>query len=187
MRLQTALCAAWLLAGLPALAFAEGEGHGNPWLDLLWKGVNLLVLVGLIAYFARKPLGSAFRAMAKETYDRWSGAHQAAEDAQTEMAAQRRQIEGLAAELQRMVVDAQADADRETARLVAEAKLQAERILINATQQMEQELAKARTELRKQLAEETIRLAEQMIRDRVTPAERKKLMESYVREMEARR
>lgn len=187
MWLQAALTAAWLLAGLPGLAWAEGEGHGNPWLDLAWKAVNLAVLVGLIVYFARKPVGSAFRALAQETHDRWTGAHKAAQDAQAEMAAQRKQIEGLAGELQRMVADAQTDADREAARLVAEAKLQADRIMVNAGQQVEQELAKARTELRKQLAEDTIRLAEQMIRERVTPAERKLLMEQYIREMEARR
>jgi F-type H+-transporting ATPase subunit b len=176
-----------LAATLPGLAFAAEEGHGNPWLDLLWKGINLLVLVGLIAYFARKPVSAAMRAMAKEGHDRWSGAHKAAQDAKTEMQAQRRQIEELAGELQRMVASARVDAERERARLTGEAQQQAERILAHAREQVEQEMAKARTELRKQLAEETLRLAEQMIREQATPEQRRSLMDGYIREMEARR
>jgi F-type H+-transporting ATPase subunit b len=181
--------AAWLIAAAPAFAWAEevAEHHGNPWLDLAWKAVNLAVLVGLIVYFTRKPIGTAFRAMAKETQERWSGAHKAAQDAQTEIQAQRKQIEGLGDQLKRMVADAQADGQRESTRLVAEARAEADRILVNARQQVEQEVAKARNELREHLAEETLRLAEQMVREKVTPAERKRLMESYVRDMEARR
>ncbi|MFI5400475.1 MAG: hypothetical protein ACHQZQ_05435 [SAR324 cluster bacterium] len=183
---RTMLGAAALLGALPACAWAAEESHGNPWMDLLWKAVNLLVLVGLIAYFARKPLGTAFRAMAKETYDTWSGAHRAAEAARQEMAQQRKQIDGLAGDLTRMVADARADGEREEARLLQEARALAERILEIARQRAEQEVAKARTELHRQIAGEALRLAEQMIRDRATPEQRRKLMEGYLREMESR-
>lgn len=179
---------AWLLVLAPAVALAEETAHhGNPWLDLLWKAINLAVLIGLIVFFTRKPVGAAFRTMAKETADRWTGAHQAAQDARAEIAAQRSQIEGLEDELKGMVADVQADAQRESTRLVAEARAEANRILANARIQVEQEIAKARADFKRQLAEETVRLAEQMVRDEITPAERKRLMESYVRDMEARR
>jgi F-type H+-transporting ATPase subunit b len=178
------LAAALAVPALPALAWAAEEGHGNPWMDLVWKGINLAVLAGLIAYFARKPVSTALRGMAKETFDKWSAAHQAAEAARSEMAEQRRQIEGLAGELSRMVADARADADRESARLVQEAHREADRILALARQQVDQEVAKARTELHRQIADDTLRLAEQMIREKATPDQRRKLMEGYIREME---
>jgi F-type H+-transporting ATPase subunit b len=177
-----------LVVALPSFAFAEGEAQaGNPWMDLLWKAINLIVLVGLIVYFTRKPIGAAFRAMAKETQDKWTGAHQASQGTLAEIAAQKKQIDGLEGELKRMVADVQADGEREAARLLAQARVEAERILANARLQVEQEMAKARQELQIQLAEETLRLAEKLVREKVKPAERKKLMESYVREMEARR
>lgn len=178
---------AWLAAGWPASVLAAEEGQGHPWLDLLWKAVNLAVLVGVIVYFGRKPIAAALRALAKETYDRWSKAHQAAEATQADLAAQRKQIEGLEGELKRMAGDASADAEREHARVVQEARQQAERIMTLARGQVEQEMAKARTELRQQLAEETMRLAQQMIEKQATPDQRKKLMEAYLREMETRR
>ncbi len=177
-----------LLSSLPNFAFAEEEVHpGNPWMDLLWKAINLAVLVGLIVFFTRKPIGAAFRAMAKEAQGKWGGAHKAAQDTQAEIAAQKKQIDGLEGELKRMVADVQADGERESARLVSQARMEADRILANARLQVEQEVAKAKQELQIQLAEETLRLAEKLVREKVKPAERKKLMESYVRDMEARR
>jgi len=181
------LVTGWLAIGWPSTALAAEEAHGNPWLDLLWKAVNLAVLVGLIVYFGRRPVASALRALAKEALDRWSGAHQAAQAAQADIAAQRKQIEGLAGELKRMTADAGADAERESARMTQEARQQAERIMALAGEQVEQEMAKARTELRQQLAEETLRLAQQMIEQQTTPDQRKRLMEAYLREMETRR
>jgi F-type H+-transporting ATPase subunit b len=183
---RTLPAAAAALGALPASAWAAEESSGNLWLDLLWKAVNLLVLAGLIAYFARKPLGAALRKMAKETYDTWNGAHRAAEAARAEMAEQRKQIDGLAGQLARMVGDARADGEREQARLVQDARVQADRILALAQQRAEQEVAKARTELHRQIAEEAMRLAEQMIRDQATPEQRRKLLEGYLREMESR-
>ena len=186
-RCKTAgLLAVAALAASPAFAWAADEPHGNPWMDLVWKGINLIVLVGLIVYFARKPMGTAFRTMAKDAYDKWTGAHAAAEKTQAEMAEQRKQIECLASELNRMVADARADADRESARLVREARAQADRLIEIARLQAEQEVAKARTELQRQIAEDTLRLAEQMIREKATPDQRKKLVEGYIREMESR-
>jgi F0F1-type ATP synthase membrane subunit b/b' len=186
--LRGAVLAGWMLVCVPALALAEEGAHeGRPWLDLAWKALNLAVLVGLIVYFTRKPVGAAFRTMAKEAADRWNGAHKAAQDARAEIAAQRRQIEGLEGELKRMIADVQADSQRESSRLVADARAESNRILATARTQVEQEIAKARDDLRRQLAEETLRLAEQMVREEISPAERKRLMESYVRDMEARR
>jgi F-type H+-transporting ATPase subunit b len=174
------------LAALPACAWAADEDHGNPWMDLAWKTINLIVLVAIIWYFARKPMRTAFRSMAKQAFEKWTGAHQAAKTAQTEVAAQRKQIEGLEQELARMVADARVDADRESARLVALARAEADRILAAARAQAEQEVAKARTELQRQIAEDTVRLAAEMIRDKATPEQRRKLVDGYIREMEAR-
>ncbi|MFI5400954.1 MAG: hypothetical protein ACHQZQ_07885 [SAR324 cluster bacterium] len=183
---RTVPAAALALGALPALAWAAEESGGNPWMNLLWKAVNLLVLAGLIVYFARKPLATAFRAMARETFDAWSGAHRGAEAARRETEEQRRQIDGLAGELSRMVADARADGEREEARLQQEARVLADRIVAIARQRAEQEVAKARTELQRQIAGEALRLAEQMIRDQATPEQRRKLMEGYLREMENR-
>jgi F-type H+-transporting ATPase subunit b len=182
-----AAATAWLAAAWPASALAAEESHGRPWLDLLWKAVNLAVLVGVIVYFGRKPIAAALRALAKETHDRWNKAHQAAQATQADLAAQRKQLEGLEGEMKRMAADASADAEREHARIVQEARQQAERIMTLARGQVEQEMAKARTELRHQLAEETLRLAQQMIEQQSTSDQRKRLMEAYLHEMESRR
>jgi len=183
---RTLTAAAVVLGALPASAWAAEEAQASPWMDLLWKGINLVVLVGLIVYFARKPLGAALRAMAKESYDAWSGAHRASEAALRETEEQRKQIDGLAGELSRMVADAKADGEREEARLLQEARVLADRIVALARERAEQEVAKARTELQRQIAGEALRLAEQMIRERATPEQRRKLMEGYLREMENR-
>ena len=54
---------ALLLLAVPSicLAAAGGEGGGKAVFDLVMRIVNFLILVALLAHFARKPVGNAIR------------------------------------------------------------------------------------------------------------------------------
>jgi F-type H+-transporting ATPase subunit b len=185
---RLALAAAAGLAAAPAFALpafaAGGEGPATA-TDLILKGVNLAVLLGIIVYFARKPIARFFSGtagQAKQTYD---GTRQAAEETQAELEAQKRRIGDLENELGRMVQAAREDAESERRHLLAEAEAQAERIKAQARQQVEQEMNKARSLLRAQLGDETVRLAEEMIKSRIDDKRQKELLSDYLDEIGA--
>lgn len=172
--------------GVAGTALAEeGGGGGNPWMALAWKAVNLAVLLGLIWYFGRKPIGAMFRGAAKQAREALEERRAQASGAQAQLADQRRRIEGLEAELERMAAEARAEAQSEHERLVNEARAQAERIKTTVGMQVEQELAKARKELQAELANDTVRLAEEMIRQRMDDDSRKRVVSRAIDQLGA--
>jgi hypothetical protein len=60
--LAGALCAALLSLSSAGLASGEAaEGHANTWLGLpmpFWQGLNLVLFLGVLVYFLRKPLSN---------------------------------------------------------------------------------------------------------------------------------
>lgn len=183
--LPKALCllAAMLAFALPAL----GKGEAPPdAMDLVWKGVNLAVLLSIIVYFARKPVASFFRGAAagqKESYD---AVRKEADHSAAELEAQKTRIAGLESELERMVEAAKADAAEEREQLSRAAEAQAERIRTQARIQVEQEFNKATMALKAQLADDAVRLAEELIRSRLDDDRRQQLVSDYIQQLGAR-
>jgi len=166
-----------------APAWAAGEGSANPWMDLLWKTINVVVLLGLLHVFARKPLLNFFRGAASGLKKGLQGTRDAAAKAESEMVEQKRKIEGLQAELERLVVEARQEAQNERDRLVAEARAQTDRIMEQMRGQVEQEFSKARIALRRQLADETLQLAEKMIVERLDDTARERLVGTTIEQL----
>ncbi len=177
---------AWAAEEGHGAAEAAGAAHGNPWLDLLWKAVNLAVLVGIIWWFARRPVAQGLANLAKATRNSFLTSRKSAEDVAAQMAEQKRKITALAQDLQRMVSEARADVEREKQRAQAEAQANAAKVAAATQQQIEQEVAKARTALRDELAAQTLKLAEELIKKQVTPEEQKRLVTQYLQHLGAR-
>jgi F0F1-type ATP synthase membrane subunit b/b' len=190
-RAGAALAAAALLA-TPAVLWAAEEGHeaaaahGNPWLDLLWKAINLAVLVAIIYWAARRPIAKGLANLAKTTRDSFLATRKSAEEADAALVEQKRKITALAQDLARMVAEARADVEREKQRAQAEAQAHAAKVAEAIQQQIEQEVAKARTALRAELAAQTVKLAEELIRKQVSPEEQKRLVNEYLQQLGAR-
>lgn len=172
-RVMGAAMAAQLIAGVAWAS--EGAPTGNPWLGLLWKTVNFVVLVWILWYFGRKPVKALLGNAAVQSQVEMDEQRQFAQEAQDDLTQQRKRIENLEAELQRMLAETREETRAEQARLVAEARDQAERIKAGVQQQMEQEFAKARKDLQAELADQTVRLAETIVRQRMDDTSRERL------------
>ncbi len=170
---------AWavLFAGV-AFAAAGEEPPGA--MDVVYQGINLAVLLGIIYYFARKPIARFFSSTAREARETYQATRRAAEEAAAALETQKTKIAGLETELKRMVEAARADAETERKQLSEEAEAQAERIRGQARLQIEQEMNKARAALREQLADEAVRLAEEIIRGRMDAGRREGLVTAYI-------
>jgi F-type H+-transporting ATPase subunit b len=175
------------LAEEAAHGAAHGEsGHGNPWLDLAYKAVNVAVLLAIIYWAARKPVAQGLANLAKTTRDSFMTSRRSAQDMEAQMAEQKRKITALAQDLARMVAEAKADVEREKQRAQADAHAQGAKIQAATQQQIEQEVAKARMALRQEVANQTVKLAEELIKQRVNPDEQKRLVAGYLKQLEAR-
>ena len=173
-----------LLVALPALAAEEAAAeHGFPWFDIAVKILNFTILVGIILYYARKPVANFFIGAARQIKTTLDGAREAAALATAERKTQEEKIENLQAELERMVVGARADAAKELEQFAAEAQAQGERIKAQTRLQVEQEMRKARVALRTQLADETVRLAEELIRRQMDETKQRDLVGDYIEQL----
>jgi F-type H+-transporting ATPase subunit b len=157
------------------VAWAAEGGSDDPWRDLLWRAVNLGTLLVLLYLFARKPIAGLFGGAARAARAELDAQREDARRAEAELAEQRRRIEGLQAELERMAAEAREEARSEHERLLAEARRQAERIRGAVRLQVEHEFSKASKALQVELARETVRLAESLIQGRMDDAGRSRL------------
>lgn len=167
-----AVCA----AAAPAAWAAEGGEGGDPWMTLMWKGINFVILWAVIIFFARKPVAAMFRAAAQEARDALEGRRERARKAEEATDEQRSRIENLEAELERLLNEAREEARAEHERMVAEAHTHAERIKTSVQLQVEQSFNRARQELQADLARETVNLAEKMIRERMDDSARERIV-----------
>jgi F-type H+-transporting ATPase subunit b len=164
----------------------EAEVHGNPWLPLLWKTINFVLLMAIIWYYGRKPAATFLRGAAQAAQAVLGEPRERVRAAEAELAAQRKRIGDLESELERLLAEAREEARREYERVIAEAHVQAERIKAGVQAQVELEFGKARKELQAELARQTVRLAEEMISRRMDAAAQQRIVTEAIESLGTR-
>jgi F-type H+-transporting ATPase subunit b len=167
---------------LPASALAAGGESGGG--DLIWRVLNLAILLGVLFALARKPIQGFFR----ERRDRIQGELQSAarqrKEAEARHAKWQRQLVDLDAELERIRTTARERAETERDRILADAHAAAERIREDARVTVEQELRRAREQLREEASDLSIQLASEALRAQVTEADRDRLLDEFIETIE---
>ncbi len=152
-------------------------------LDFLFKVINFVLLVLLLYFFLRKPLGRSLR----ERHESLKRALKEAEEAKALWEARYREFEeklkGVEDEARRLREEILKEAEREKERLIGEAKREAERIRLEAQKAIEQERRQAERLLRERIAEMTVLLAEKVLRENIRPEDQQRLLEDYVRRL----
>lgn len=169
-----------LLAGLLAPATALAAGEESAALDLIWRIVNLVLLLAVLYLVARKPIQGFFRDRRDGIHGEVEAAAKLRKEAEERYARWQRQLVDLDAELDgiRASADERARAERE--RILADAEAAAERIRNDARTAVDQELRRARRELREEAAELAIQLAGEMLRSQVTDDDRDRLVDEFI-------
>lgn len=172
-----------LLAASPALAASEG-GHGGGLGTLLWQALNLALLLGVLIYFARKPV-SEFLARRRTTIqqDLDASAKLLAESEQR-LAEWKQRAAGLDAELAEIREASRRLAEQEREAILAQARITAERIRRDAGVAVEQELQRARVRLSEEAAELAVELAGRLVREQVREDDERRLFDELVTRLE---
>jgi F-type H+-transporting ATPase subunit b len=169
------------------------EEHGGPheepkFLGLpfwTWKLLNMFLFLGFLAYLLGGPIKRAFadrtgaiRKTADDARERRTKADQMAADIQARLAR-------LDAELQAIRDKAQTDGERQKRELMAAAEAEAKKLIANAQSEVDNRLRQARTELTDYAGELAAQRAEQILREKITDADRQKLFQESLAEVEA--
>jgi F-type H+-transporting ATPase subunit b len=174
---------ALFLVALPRVAAAAGGEGAGVW-DVFWHALNLLLLLGVVFYFGRRPIREFFgerRASIRENLE--SSARQLAA-AERGLAEWEGRLERLDAEIEEVRSASQRLAEAERERILAEARAAADRIRSEAGAAVEQEVRRARKALREEAADLAVGLAEQLLRAEVAAADRERLVDEFVERIE---
>lgn len=155
----------------------------NDFLPTIAKLVNLLLFVGLMFYFLRRPIIGAFRGRQESI----RGELMHAEEERAAAEARLREVEGrlarLDAEVEAIRANAQKEAAEERARVERATEAEMRKIREQARREIESAAKAARAELRTFTAEQSVKLAEEMIRRDIRPEDDAHLAREYVEEL----
>jgi F-type H+-transporting ATPase subunit b len=175
---------ALILVALPAIARAaeevEAHGEGIPLAKMAVHALNLAILFGVIAWFARKPIKDAIasRSVAiKKDMDEINALRKQAQDRYAE-------IESRLQSYDRKLAEMKSDAEREAAAEAREIAARAERdaLLIQqaAERTVRDETLRARHALRRDAVELAVKIAEEQLRHQITEADQRRLTADFL-------
>lgn len=155
-----------------ASAHAATETHANPWLDLLYQAINLITLLALIYFFARRPLTQLLQNKAQQAQQHFQQAFLENEQAAAALRAERELDAQWENKMNQMRTEAHVRQENEVQRIAAQAQAQAERITTQAQQLGESEMLLAHATLRQELGATAVRLATQRLERDLTTEQR---------------
>jgi F-type H+-transporting ATPase subunit b len=165
---------------LPETALAAEEG--SPW--GIWLGLgrvfNLLLVVGVIVWIARRPLSNFFSSRSQAIREELAEAQKARMEAESKLAEMESRMSRLDDELKEIANAAEKEAQDEYHRLLAAAEGDAQKIVERSKQEIEGMTRAAQMELKQHAAELSIQLAEDKIRSEITDADRERLFARFV-------
>ncbi len=157
-----------LISAGVALA-AEHGGHGGTDLHspgvLIWKGINIAIVVGALVYFFKEPFQKWVEEYKKQIVQKITEAEEEHRKAKEELENARKALEEAKEKFEESLKVAEETAQREREAIVGQAREIAERIKEKAQKVIEIETNKAKEELRKFAAQKAIELSETMLKE----------------------
>jgi F-type H+-transporting ATPase subunit b len=182
--MKSRFATAWvaLLFALPAQASEESGGGLAE--QLLWPAFNLVVLIVVLVYFARKPLRDYFASRRSEIQSELTGAADQLAEAEATYAKWQRRLADLEADLEGIRAASRQRAETERDKIVSDARAAAERIRRDASVAVEMEFRRARGKLREEATQLAIELATERLEREVTDADRDRLLDEFIDRIE---
>ena len=167
-----------------AATAAGGGADHDPVMEAVWQGVNLLLIVGVIVYFARGPISSFFATRRQGIKSELEEAAELLGLAEKRNAELQRRLVDLSSEVEEIQEGSTRRAAEESERILAEARAAADRIRRDAQAAVDQELRRAQAELRKEAGALALELAAGKLKEHVSDADRDRLMDEFITRVE---
>jgi len=155
--------------------------------ELIYKFINLSILVGALAYLLRKPAADFFAQRSASIRTGLEEGRKALEASQAQLKAVEEKLKHLEEEIAEFKASAAREMEAERQRLkLAEAEA-AEKIIQSARAQTDAATRAAKLELKMYAAQQAVELAEEIIRQRLDDAGRKKLVGDFLSAVESQK
>jgi F-type H+-transporting ATPase subunit b len=167
----------------PAVADAVSEAGGAsgiPWGEIFKQAVNFSILVGVLVYFLRKPVGAYLKERAEMLRKSIDEAAEARASAAEKLLAIEARMAGLSREIEEMNRKMDAEAEEETRRVREVAQAEIGRLHAQVQFAAEQEVKNAKAELRKEAAELSARTAEEIVAKTITPEDQDRMVRENI-------
>jgi F-type H+-transporting ATPase subunit b len=161
---------------------AEGKKEGR---ELLYKFINLSLLVGALAYVLRKPVADFFAQRSASIRKGLEEGRKALEASQVQLKVVEEKLQHLEEEIAAFKASAAQEMEAERRRWKLAAAEEGEKIFQSARAQTEAAVRAARLELKSYAAEQAVDLAEAIIRRRLDEAGRRKLVDEFLAQVES--
>ena len=155
----------------------------NELLPTIAKLVNLLLFIGLMLYFLRRPISEAFRGRQQGIRSELMRAEEERAAAEAQLEEVKGRLARLDTEVEAIKANAQKEAAEERARVERATEAEIRKIREQARREIESAAKAARAELRTFTAEQSVKLAEEMIRRDIRPEDDAHLAREYVEEL----
>lgn len=176
------------LVGLVLVAAGGGEHHEGPleidWLEMVSLFANALIFFGFLIWklspMVRDGLVKRRQSMAEQLEE----AKKKQQHAEAKAAEFAQKLENLEAEVQRIVHSFEAEANADVERMKSEAEKAIARLARENDNTIKQEVLKAEQLIREAAVTATLEAAETLVKERVTDADRRRLADQYVSNLE---
>ncbi len=166
-----------LTASGPAFA---ADGAPTNWIDLLWRTVTIVLVLGVIWKLAGQKILTFFAdrrsGIERELHD----LEERKEQARAKLAEVEKRIANLESERQAILADYAARGEALKAEIVAKAELSAAQITAQAKQTAQHEIDQAVAAMRAELAEQITNAAKDALAQKLSPKEHEKLIDSFL-------
>lgn len=182
---RTTLLILTLALASPAVALAaEGESGWGGVVLTVGRFFNLAVVVGVLVWVGRKPLRTFLANRTDTIHKQLAEAQTARQQAEAKLAEIEARMSRLDAEVAEVAAAADRDAGAEYQRLIREAERDADKIVARARQEIEGLTRAAELDLRREAAELAIRLAEERLRIEIRDEDRSRLFARFLESVE---
>ena len=164
----------------PSVAYASGGG----WSGVIWHAVNLIVLVAVVVYFARRPIQRALEDRASHVGREVEEARELHAAAQSRLDDYEARISKIDGESKALLDELRREGEAEKVRLIEEAKIEAARIRRDAELTAENGIRRARMRLEAEIIDRAIDAARDVVARGMTASDRTRLAKAYLDEME---
>ncbi len=142
--------------------------------------LNFALLIFLLWYFARKPIGGYLANRHETIKSDLVEAAELREQAREKLNEIEGKLKFLNDEVEEIKKGVAKDAEFERAKIIEAANLEADRIIANAEASLDREIRRARRKLESEAIDGALRVAEQLVREKLGDADRKRINENFI-------
>ena len=168
--------------GEEAVVHEEGEvgKHAAPWGDLLKRGLNFVVLVGILFYLLRKPAGKFFSNRRESIKNTLEDLERQKKEAQSKIEEYQQKLSALETERNKIIQDFITEGETEKSKIIEGAHMTATQVKEEAERAIQQEVKKAKGLLQQEVAELSTKMAEDLLKKHMKDTDQQRLVDEYL-------